>query len=96
MLIFTIIALFEHSVSNCSSQLNSWCVGDLEANKAGGLKGLKLHRSLGTVCYKNVQEIPDGQIYESGEATIKKKSLNDTNINLPVKEFARPVDMAVS
>jgi len=46
---------------------------------------------------QNVQEIPDGQIYESGEATIKKKkSLNDTNINLPVKEFARPVDMAVS
>lgn len=27
---------------------------------------------------------------------ILKKSLNDTNINLSVKEFARPVDMAVS
>jgi len=61
MLIFTIITLFEHSVSNCSSQLNSWCVGDLEANKAGGLKGLKLHRSLGTVCYKMFRKFQMGK-----------------------------------
>lgn len=49
------------NTSNCSSKQNSWCVGDLEANGAGGLKGLKLHRSLRTECYKMFRKFQMGK-----------------------------------
>jgi len=71
MLIFTIITLFEHFKLQFTAEF-------LVCRRPGSKQGWRIERAEITQVTRdsvlqNVQEIPDGQIYESGEATIKKK-----------------------